>query len=176
MKVSWTSSPPTKEQRVAERTRRGKLQKARQGKLLCNSRAHYGFKHDETGEAYVIDEEEMAIVQHVYCQVAEGRSLHSVKHALDLEGVPNPSGGGYWGASFLRTLVLEDVYRPHPYAEIEGLVSPERLRLGSTKANATVSFGPTTPALRAKESWRRARMAGSTGGGTAFTITRRSIR
>jgi site-specific DNA recombinase len=111
--------------KIAERTRRGKLQKARQGKLLCNSRAHYGFKHDETGEAYIVDEEEMAIVRRVFREVAEGRSLHSVKRALDLEGVPTPSGGRYWGASFLRTLVLEDVYRPHPYAEIEGLVSPE---------------------------------------------------
>jgi site-specific DNA recombinase len=111
--------------KIAERTRRGKLQKARQGKLLCNSRAHYGFKHDETGEAYVIDEEEMTVVRRIFREVAEGRSLHSVKRALDLEGVPTPSGGRYWGASFLRTLVLEDVYRPHAYAEIEGLVSPE---------------------------------------------------
>src|ERR671918_380105 len=39
--------------KTAERTRRGKLQKARQGKLIRNSRAHYGFEHDNTGEGYV---------------------------------------------------------------------------------------------------------------------------
>src|ERR687898_2840615 len=45
--------------KLGERTRRGKLQKARDGKILRNSRAHYGFQHDETGEAYVVQEETM---------------------------------------------------------------------------------------------------------------------
>ena len=111
--------------KLGERTRRGKLRKAREGKLLRNSRAHYGFKHDETGEGYVIDEEEMALVRRIFRYVAEGRSLHGVKRALEVEGVPTPNGNRHWGASFLRTLVLEDVYRPHSYAEIEALVSPE---------------------------------------------------
>jgi site-specific DNA recombinase len=35
--------------KTTERTRRGKLQKARKGKLIRNSRAHYGFEHDNTG-------------------------------------------------------------------------------------------------------------------------------
>jgi site-specific DNA recombinase len=109
--------------KIAERTRRGKLQKARQGKLLRNSRAHYGFEHDETGEAYRVNEEEMATVRRIFREVAEGRPLHGVKRALELEGVPAPNGGRYWGPSFLRTLVQEDVYRPHPYAEIKALVS-----------------------------------------------------
>ncbi len=111
--------------KLGERTRRGKLQKARQGKILRNSRAHYGFKHDEAGEAYVVDEAAMIVVRRIFREVAEGRSLHSVKLALEREDVPTPSGGRHWGASFLRTLVLEDVYRPHPYAEIEALVSSE---------------------------------------------------
>jgi site-specific DNA recombinase len=110
--------------KLGERTRRGKLRKAREGKLLRNSRAHYGFKYDETGEGYVVDEAEMRIVRRVFQLVAGGETLHGVKRALELEGVPAPGGGGYWGASFLGTLVLEDVYRSHNYAEIESLVSP----------------------------------------------------
>src|ERR687894_497957 len=42
--------------KTAERTRRGRLKKAREGKLLRNARAHYGFKHHETGESYVVYE------------------------------------------------------------------------------------------------------------------------
>src|SRR5918911_1680962 len=36
--------------KTAERTRRGKLRKAREGKLIRNSRANYGFEYDDTGE------------------------------------------------------------------------------------------------------------------------------
>src|SRR3569623_2528006 len=38
--------------KIAERTRRGMLRKAREGKILAGRRADYGFKHDETGDAY----------------------------------------------------------------------------------------------------------------------------
>jgi site-specific DNA recombinase len=110
--------------KLGERTRRGKLRKAREGKLLRNSRAHYGFKYDESGEGYVVDEAEMLVVRRIFQLVSEGETLHGVKRALELEGAPAPEGGRYWGASFLRTLVLEDVYRPHTYAEIEALVFP----------------------------------------------------
>jgi site-specific DNA recombinase len=88
---------------IARNTRRGKLQKARQGKILRNSQAHYGFKHDETGEAYVVDEEKMAVVRRIFRMVAEGRSLNSIKRTLELEGMPAPGGGRYWGGSCLWT-------------------------------------------------------------------------
>ncbi len=111
--------------KLGERTRRGKLRKAREGKLLRNSRAHYGFEHDATGEAYLVVEEEMRVVGRIIRGVAEGRSLNSIRRMLEIEGVPAPEGGRYWSPSFLRTVVLEDVYRPHPFIEIEGLVAPE---------------------------------------------------
>ncbi len=115
--------------KIAERSRRGRLRKAREGKLLRNSRPHYGFKHDESGESYVVDEAEMAVVRRIFRAVAEGQTLYRVKRSLELDGVPSPAngqkGGRYWSASYLRTLVKEDVYRPHPYAEVTELVAPE---------------------------------------------------
>jgi hypothetical protein len=64
----------------------------------------------------------MLVVRGNFQLVAEGEILHGVKRAL--EGAPALEDGRYWGASFLRTLVFEDVYRPHTSAEIEALVSP----------------------------------------------------
>jgi site-specific DNA recombinase len=92
--------------KLGERTRRGKLRKAREGKLLRNSRAHYGFEHDATGEAYLVVEEEMRVVGRIIRGVAEGRSLNSIRRMLEIEGVPAPEGGRYWSPSFLRTVVL----------------------------------------------------------------------
>ena len=45
--------------KIAQRARRGKLRKAREGKMLRTSRPDYGFKYDESGDAYVVAEEEM---------------------------------------------------------------------------------------------------------------------
>ena len=110
--------------KIAERSRRGRLRKAREGKLLRNSRAHYGFKHDDSGEAYVVDEEEMGVVRRVFRDVVNGQTLYKVRRALELEGVPAPEGGRYWSASFLRTLIDEDVYKPLTCAEIAEMVAP----------------------------------------------------
>src|SRR5215217_8290275 len=62
--------------KIAERTRRGKLRKAREGKLLRNSRARYGFKYDDSGEGFVVDEAEMLVVRRIFQLVAEGETLH----------------------------------------------------------------------------------------------------
>src|SRR5215208_6209382 len=42
--------------KTAERTRRGKLRKAREGKILAGRRVTYGFKLSEERDAYIVDE------------------------------------------------------------------------------------------------------------------------
>src|SRR5919202_6625 len=111
--------------KIAERSRRGKLRKAREGKLLRSSRAHYGFKYSAAGDAYVVDEKEMHIVRRIFREVAGGRSLYGVTRLLEHEEIPAPEGGRYWSRAFLRTLIKDDVYCPHSYDELETLVTPE---------------------------------------------------
>jgi site-specific DNA recombinase len=115
--------------KTAERTRRGRLRKAREGKLLRNSRAHYGFKHDQTGESYVVDEAEMRVVRRIFCAIAEGQTIYRVKRSLETGGVAPPAngerGGKHWSASYLRRVIDEDVYRPHSWVEVAELVAPE---------------------------------------------------
>jgi hypothetical protein len=40
-------------------------------------------------------------------------------------GIASPSGNVLWSYPTLRGMVLDDVYRPHTYAEIAELVSPD---------------------------------------------------
>src|SRR5215218_807324 len=113
--------------KTAERTRKGKLQKARKGRLIRNSRAHFGFEYDETGDHYVVDEEKMAVVRRIFHAVAGGSSLYGVKCSLELDGVPPPGNGDkasgrFWYTNFLGTVVKDDVYKPHASDEIAGLV------------------------------------------------------
>src|SRR5918999_2757579 len=62
--------------KMTERTRRGKLKKAREGKVIATNRPHYGFSYNETRDNYVVVEEEMRVVGRIFRMVGEeGASL-----------------------------------------------------------------------------------------------------
>jgi site-specific DNA recombinase len=121
--------------KIAERSRRGKLQKARQGKVLAGPRPNYGFRYNSARDNYVVDEDTMRVIGRIFRMVgAEGQPINAVKSDLDREGVSPPCGGRFWSPKKIRDIVLDDVYRSHAYEEIEPLVSPEvAVRLESEK-------------------------------------------
>jgi site-specific DNA recombinase len=162
--------------KIAERARRGKLRKAREGKMLRTSRPDYGFKFDETGEAYVVYEEEMQVVQLIFRWVSEGQTMHHIKRKLELEGVPPPTntngrkGGVHWTQTFLRTLILDDVYCPHTYAEVETLVAPQvAARLDKSKCYGVFWFN------RTRTTRKKISVAGPSGAGREYR-TRHYVR
>jgi site-specific DNA recombinase len=112
--------------KIAERTRRGKLRKAREGKIIPSPTPDYGFEYNGVRDNYVVNEEKMQVVRRIFCMVgAEGHSLNSVKKTLDREGVPTPRGSRYWGNTFIQRVITDDVYRPHAFEEVRALVLPE---------------------------------------------------
>jgi site-specific DNA recombinase len=112
--------------KTAERTRRGKLRKAREGKIVAaRPRPTYGFAYNDRRDGYVIDDEAMAVVRRIFEMCASGMSIRSVKTALDAEGVPTPNGGRHWSRMTIRDIVLDDCYKPHSYEEVGKLVAPE---------------------------------------------------
>src|SRR5919112_531802 len=65
--------------KTAERTRRGKLQKARQGKLVAGPRANFGFRYNADRDNYVVHEEQMGVIRRIFREVgAEGRTMYAV--------------------------------------------------------------------------------------------------
>jgi site-specific DNA recombinase len=115
--------------KTAERSRRGKLAKARQGKIIAKHTPNYGFRFNEGRDNYMMDENAMPVVRRIFRMIGlEGMSIRAVKRALENEGVPVPSGKNgkhSWDTQFVRHVVLNDVYKPHTYDEIAGLVSPD---------------------------------------------------
>jgi site-specific DNA recombinase len=112
--------------KIAERSRRGKLRKAREGKLIPSPTPDYGFDYNRTRDNYVVDEEKMQVVRRIFRMVgAEGDSLNGVKKTFDREGIPTPRGSRYWGNTFIQRVVTDDVYKPHTFEEVKALVSPE---------------------------------------------------
>ena len=112
--------------KLAERSRRGKLRKAREGKVVAGALPNFGFKYNVSRDSYIVDEETMPVVRRIFHMVGlEKRALYSVKSALEAEGVTTPTGNNYWRTRSIRAIVLDDVYRPHPYGEIQALTTPE---------------------------------------------------
>ena len=111
--------------KINERSRRGKLQKAREGKVMAGHRVKYGFKLNATRDGLLVDEGKMANVRRIFRMVAEGHSLNAVHRAFDRERIPTPGGGKRWDRAFFRIAILDEVYKPHTYEEIKELVTPE---------------------------------------------------
>src|SRR3712207_1272884 len=64
--------------KIAERTRRGRLRKAREGKIIAGRQADYGYRYDAAREGYVVHEPEMAIVRRIFHMIGEGSSRYTV--------------------------------------------------------------------------------------------------
>jgi site-specific DNA recombinase len=112
--------------KIAERSRRGRLRKAREGKVMAGPRVKYGFKLNNARDGLLVDEDKMRNVRRIFRMVGtEGHSLNAVFRAFERERIPTPGGGKRWDRAFFRIAILDDVYKPHTYEEVEALVSPE---------------------------------------------------
>ena len=111
---------------ITKRSRRGLLKKAREGKVVATHRPRFGFRFNESRDGYEVDEEQMAVIRRVFRMAgAEGVSLYAIRKALHREGIPSPGGAKLWRQGYLQEAILDDIYRPHTFEEIEGIVSPE---------------------------------------------------
>jgi site-specific DNA recombinase len=110
--------------KIAERSRRGKLRKAREGKIIATKRPHYGFRYNASRDGYEVDEETMAVVKRIIHMIGtEGAAIRAVKRTFEREGLPTPEGKEIWGQLFIREAIRDDAYRPHSRNDIEELVT-----------------------------------------------------
>lgn len=129
--------------KIAERSRRGKVRKAREGKIVAGPMPTYGFKYNEARDNYVVDERIMMQVKRIFHMVGvEGGSINGVKLAFDREGVPAPNGAAYWSQGAIKDCIWEDAYKSHTFEEVRELVSPEvASRLDSSRCYGVWWFG-----------------------------------
>jgi site-specific DNA recombinase len=110
--------------KIAERSRWGKLRKAREGKMIVAKRPHYGFRCNASRDGYEVDEDTMAVVRRIFRMVGtEGVAIRSVKRIFEREGLSTPEGKHRWGQFFIPEAIRDDAYRPHSHEEIETVVA-----------------------------------------------------
>jgi site-specific DNA recombinase len=103
--------------KTAERTRRGMLRKAREGRI-CSTKPKYGFRFDEARDDFLIHEPEMKVVEKIFRLAAEGLGFNAIQNRLLLEGVPTAEGKRVWAVRTLKKVLTSDEYRPHSFEEI----------------------------------------------------------
>src|ERR671938_1959732 len=57
--------------KTAERSRRGKLRKAREGKVIAIHTPNYGFKYNASRDGYEVDKEAMRVVRSIFRMIGE---------------------------------------------------------------------------------------------------------
>jgi site-specific DNA recombinase len=113
--------------KIAERTRRGKERKAREGKILRGAKPPYGFRYNAAGDGLVVHEPEMVVTARIFRMAAEGLGPQAIQTRLYEERVPSPTGDPWWPRRTLELMLRSDLYRAHTYEEIAGLVSADVL-------------------------------------------------
>ncbi len=98
----------------------------------------YGFEFNTVRDNYAVNKAQMAVVRRIFHMIGlEGMTMHAVKKTLEREGVPAPGGGARWDQTFFRSCVLDDVYKPHSFKEVQELVLPEV----AARLDPTASYG-----------------------------------
>jgi site-specific DNA recombinase len=109
--------------KIAERSRRGKLRKAREGKVIVRMKSPYGFRYNATRDGLLVHPPEMAVVERIFRWAAEGAGTYIIRGRLRGEGVPSPKGKENWWRQGIKQLVMSDLYKPHTHKEIASMAS-----------------------------------------------------
>jgi site-specific DNA recombinase len=101
---------------IADRMRRGRQARLRNGQLLPWTRAPYGYRlHPERPRdpaAVQLDPVAAAIVQELFAAYAAGGvTLHALAAQLTARGVPTPTGRPVWRSTTIRNLLTNPAYK-----------------------------------------------------------------
>lgn len=138
--------------KIAERTRRGKLHKMRNGELV-NAKRAFGYKYiprqRDTPARYTVLEEEAAAVKNIFSWfLSEGASLRDIAERLNTLKVPTVKGG-QWHASSVGCVLRNSMVTGTGYAHKHRVVEPERKYANSSYSK----YEKSSSRLRPREEW-----------------------
>lgn len=114
--------------KTAERSRRGKLRKAREGKIIGGHTPGYGFRYNASRDGYEVEPKDMAVVRRIFEMVgAGGESLYGVCRTFEREGLPSPKGNRMWPKPTVKDIIRDDAYRTLDRAQLQDLAAEGRL-------------------------------------------------
>jgi site-specific DNA recombinase len=134
---------------LAERFRRGKLQRARDGGIV-GAKAPYGYRYEGRRGAVlarlVVDEAEAAMVRDLYAWVVEdGLTVRQCTKRLDAGPWVTRSGRAQWSSSVVHHILTDPVYVGVTYANRFDYVAPRQRRGHSRRGTERTCRRPRPP-------------------------------
>lgn len=75
-------------------------------------------------DGYVVNSGQMGIVRlNFHLAGVEKTMIYAIKRHLEGLGLTTPSGKADWDTSFIRGILVNDLYKPHTFEEIRQVVS-----------------------------------------------------
>ena len=97
-------------EKIAERTMRGKVERARSGRIpQATGRGFYGYHYDRATGRRVLNDEQAVVVRRVFEDFAAGGSIIGITNALNDEAIPAYTGVR-WSAWTVRNMLLNPAY------------------------------------------------------------------
>ena len=140
--------------KIIERTRRGRLFKARQGHFLMWSTPPYGYRYQPISSGQpgcaIIQEEEAELVKQIFqWYVEESVSTYKIAKRLNLMGIHPRKGGKGWAPATIRLILVNETYIGKAYYNRRFGLKPKKPR----NPMAYQKYENTTKKLRPKNEW-----------------------
>jgi len=137
-------------EKIKERTRRGRIHKAKKGIIVGNS-APYGYRYvkGDKGSSYKVNEEEAKVVKLIFdLYVNKSLSTRGVSRELYQRGVKPSKGGIRWATSSLNRVLMNESYTGTTYYHKTLCYEPVK-----PKSDVYKRIKNTGRKLRPKEEW-----------------------
>lgn len=108
---------------IRRRMTRGRMQRAREGKILGVGAPTFGYRYNHDRTNYEVNEATMRVVRRIFSMAAEGTSNNEIKRTMERDGIPAPSGKESWANVHLSRHILKDAYFPHTRDDLQALVN-----------------------------------------------------
>ncbi len=109
-------------EKIKERMRRGKQLKVKAGNILNAARAPYGYKPNEDGNSFVVNDAEAETVRYIFSLFLQGNTVEAIRRKLTELGIPTPSdvrkfhgvdklvSFGQWNRATIHKILTSETY------------------------------------------------------------------
>lgn len=99
--------------KITERMSRGRIEKARQGKVLRDFQV-YGYEYDKTSQQFVVNPLEAAVVRKIFALFLRPRKdidgISAIARYLTQQQIPTKRGAAKWHRQVIRQILMNPIY------------------------------------------------------------------
>lgn len=148
-------------EKIAERTTRGKTERARSGRIPQGTgKGCYGYIYNTHSGHREIEPFQAAVVQRIFQCYLETRSFSAVSHELNREGVPSFMGGR-WYPLTIRTILTNEsyagrlIYRRQKRVTVRSANGKRRKQLVDQPIDQRIEIEGASPRIVDEALWKR---------------------